>query len=92
MIRYPEALTALDAAIEAEAAGWLVRARERTDIFRQQKGYLEEYTDPSTGSVRTLSPFWSEIKPVYMKRQHRKCIYCEKRLEGRNFATIEWDL
>jgi hypothetical protein len=32
---------------------------------------------------------WSEIKPIFVRRQRAKCAYCERRLGS---AAIEWDV
>lgn len=94
MIRYPEALIGLEEEITIRTKDWLTRAEERTQKFITAGFYYEDYKDPgdSSGKTRTLAPFWGEVKSIYIRRQHNKCIYCEKKLEGKEFATIEWDL
>lgn len=91
MIRYPEALDQLDAAVEAESPGWSVKAMERTALFDRLEGYSEDYT-AEDGTRHKPSSFWSDVKPVFMRRQHNKCIYCESKLEGEAFSTVQWDL
>lgn len=81
MIRYPFTLDELRSRIEAEAPGWLGRAAERTERFRRAGRYDEE------------SGIWSQIKAVYMRLQHCKCAYCERRLASEDFGgAIEHDL
>ena len=88
MIRYPQALNTIEADIRQRVPDWLERAAERTAIFAQAKRYIEEYTD-DTGTAHKLKPFWSEVKDIYVGYQHRKCIYCETKLEA---SMIQWDL
>lgn len=91
MIRYDIPLADLLAAIDAESPNWRTRAAERTKLFRDLGKYAEEWTDPA-GTKHNLEPFWSEVKPVYMRFQRNKCIYCETRLEGQQSGVIQWDL
>lgn len=91
MIRYPDALENIEAALDAEAKDWLNRAAARTTLFDTVGKYIEETTD-SAGKKKQLAPFWSEVKPVYMRRQFNKCVYCETKLEGRQDAYVQWDL
>ena len=86
MIRYPDALDDIEAAIETVAPGWLRRADERIRLFDRIRGYSEKHEDTM------LAPFWSEIKPIFVQRQHNKCIYCETILEGGEYGAIQWDL
>lgn len=88
MIRYPKALDSIQEAIPQD---WLDRAEERTAFFVEQQCYLEQYTD-ARGKTRKLTPFWSEVKRVYMRRQYNKCIYCETKLEGSDYAIVQWDM
>ena len=91
MIRYPMALATIEAEVENEAKGWLARASARTAIFATLGGYAEEYKD-AHGVTRKLPPFWGDVKPVFMRHQYNKCVYCETKLEGHQFSTIQWDL
>ena len=77
MIRYKISPSALTDWIESEKSGWLIRAAERTEQFRQEKEYAEN------GAI------WSEIKRVYMTLQGDKCAYCERLLSD---GPIEHDL
>lgn len=81
MIRYAISLEELRIRIEAEAPGWLGLAAQRTDRFRRAGRYDE------------VSGIWSRIKAVYMRLQHCKCAYCERRLAAEDFGgAIEHDL
>ena len=80
MIRYPVSKDLLENLIETERPGWLQRAKERTETFRDLGHYKES------------SSIWSEIKPVFMRLQHCKCAYCERQLESAEYGRIEHDL
>ena len=81
MIRYPVTLDELRSRIEAEAPGWLDHAAERTERLRRAGRYDEE------------AGIWSRIKAVYMRLQHCKCAYCERRLAAEDFGgAVEHDL
>lgn len=64
----------LEQLINAHKAGWLNKARTKTDKFRSDKEYTEK-----SGS-------WSDIKEVYMELQANKCAYCEQKLEAVNIV------
>lgn len=81
MIRYPVTAAKLKQLIEAESEGWLEKARERTDKFRELGRYEES------------SSIWSQVKPVYMKLQgESKCAYCERKLESSDVGRVEQDV
>jgi hypothetical protein len=81
MIGYPISQADLEESIENAKRGWIQKAKERTEDFRS-KGYYGE-----------TSPFWSEIKPVYMELQGNcKCAYCERKLESIGYGKIEQDI
>jgi hypothetical protein len=80
MIRYVISDTDLDARIEAESPGWLVKAAKRTAACRKKKAFDGR------------EPIWSDVKPVYMRLQHNKCAYCERKLEGEPYGRIEHDV
>lgn len=81
MIRYPITEQQLRNLIEAEVPGWLQRAQRRTDKFIAARKYEE------------ASSIWSEVKPVYMRIQFDKCVYCERQLASPELGgTIELDL
>lgn len=77
MIRYPRALEGIEAEIGRQ---WLDKARARTDLLRAEGRYVE------------LGAFWGEVKEIYVKRQHGKCVYCESMLEWGKNTGIQWDL
>lgn len=68
MIRYTITPQELLDLIEDHKPGWLERAREKTREVKQ-KGHVDEGDG-----------IWSEIKAVFARLQHHKCIYCEKPL------------
>lgn len=80
MIRYPILERQLRKRVEELRPGWLDRAAERTDRFRQIGQYDES------------SAIWSEIKPAYMELQGFKCGFCERRLEKSRYGSIEHDV
>lgn len=81
MIGYVISKSELESLIEAEASGWLQKAKNRTEIFRA-KGFYEE-----------SSPIWSEVKVVYMQLQGEgKCAFCERKLEAVDFGRVEQDV
>ena len=81
MIRYPVTLDELRSLIEAEAPGWLDLSAKRTERIRRAGRYNEK------------SGIWSQVKAVYMRLQHFKCAYCERRLASEDFGgAIEHDL
>lgn len=55
MIAYRISRAELERLIEAEAPGWMARARQRTENFRRLGKYQEN------------ASLWSEVKPVYMR-------------------------
>jgi 5-methylcytosine-specific restriction endonuclease McrA len=81
MIRYPAAdLATLEAAVDAAAPTWRARANQRTAANR------------AAGQFINRSSIWSEVKPVFMRLQHRKCAYCERPLAGELAGLIEQDV
>ena len=73
MIRYDITEVDLLAQIDREKADWRTRAATATALFRQAKTYHEP-----------PSPFWGEIKAVYMRLQKNKCAFCERKLTVRS--------
>ncbi|MBB2717898.1 UNVERIFIED_ORG: hypothetical protein GGD48_003144 [Rhizobium etli] len=80
MIRHQFDIDAVEEAIAALDANWLDKAKKRTAKFIAQKAYKE------------ASSIWSTVKPVYMRLQHDKCIFCEQRLEGGAYGPVTWDV
>lgn len=61
--------------INAEDAGWIKAAKERTRQYKAARKY--------TGGP----DFWGRIKRVYIQLQHEKCAYCETKLQGSELAS-----
>lgn len=81
MIRYADVdLAALEALVDAEVPAWRAQASARTD----QLTALGRYEDGA--------PSWSDIKPIYMRLQAHKCIFCERPLGGEVAGKIEQDV
>lgn len=80
MIRYPFDRTRVEAAISALDKKWLQKAKTRGTKLKNLGRYEE------------TSAIWSIVKPVFMKLQHDKCIFCEQRLEGGAYGPVAWDL
>ncbi|MCX7382787.1 MAG: hypothetical protein NT133_15525 [Alphaproteobacteria bacterium] len=80
MIRYDENPSAVREAIRAEDPTWLDKAARRTAAINKQGGFAEK------------TSIWSQVKPVFMKLQCNKCIFCERQFENRKYGTIEFDL
>lgn len=80
MIRYPFDQATLESEIEALDAKWLTKAAERTRRFLRDGRYDE------------ASAIWSVVKPVFIRLQHDKCAFCERRFEGAPYGPVEWDL
>ncbi|WP_338846684.1 hypothetical protein V8J88_23350 [Massilia sp. W12] len=80
MIRYPFDEQQVRTEIAAIDPNWAQKAAERTRKFLELGRYDE------------ASSIWSTVKPVYMRLQHYKCIYCERQFEDEEVGTIEHDL
>jgi hypothetical protein len=80
VIRYLIAPGELEDRIRVQSESWLRRAAGRTEQFRQARRYQE------------ASSIWGEIKPVFLHLQHEKCAFCERRLAGGKFGSIEHDV
>ncbi len=82
MIRYQIDLQGLGLRdrVEALKPGWVGRAAERAQRFID----LGKYADRSS--------IWSEIKPVFIRLQERKCAFCERALPGERYGKGEHDL
>src|SRR5260370_13507742 len=77
MIRYKITKSEIEALIAAECPGWLADAKTRTEQLRRDRKYSE-----NAGN-------WSKIKAVYMRLQHCKCAYCERKLASEEYGRIE---
>ncbi len=80
MIRYAVSRTRLTALIQAENAGWHARADAATAANR------------NAGRLVESDSIWSDIKPVFMRLQHNKCVYCERPLAGETAGRVEQDV
>lgn len=81
MIRYAAAeLENLGNLIHAHVPGW----RQQADL---RKAELKEL-----GKFDEGAPSWSDVKPVYMRLQSYKCIFCERPLGGEVAGKIEQDV
>ena len=93
MIRYEISDAELRARITAESATWLQRAATKTQSMSAARAYSDG------------APNWSDIKPVFVDLQHKKCAYCEKYIEAylegtdnngattrRNVGAVEQDI
>jgi hypothetical protein len=80
MIRYTILERHLRSQVELARPGWLERAAQRTESFRDAGFY-----DESSG-------IWSEIKTEYMELQGFKCGFCERRLEKSRYGSVEHDV
>ncbi|HEV7504535.1 MAG TPA: hypothetical protein VGS07_06470 [Thermoanaerobaculia bacterium] len=80
MIRYPVARAELEEMVRAESGTWLDEARKKTAAFRGLGHYEEE------------AGTWSVIKGAYMKLQHAKCAYCERKAGEDDESKIEHDV
>lgn len=81
MIRYPAAtLAAIEAEVDKIAPTWRARAKVRTDAAVAAGQFVE------------TSSIWSEVKPVFMRFQHNKCVFCERPLAGELVGLIEQDV
>lgn len=80
MIRYPYDSAEVERDVLQLDARWLEKAAERTARLSNLGRYEE------------ASSIWSKVKPVFMKLQHNKCVFCEQRLEGGPYGPVAWDL
>lgn len=80
MIRYnvePETIHADIAAIDPR---WKSKTDARTQKVLRAAAYSEK------------SSLWSTAKPVYMRAQWFKCVFCERQFENEQYGKIEFDL
>lgn len=80
MIRYPISLPDIQKRVDEDFPNWRNQAKRRTAKLIEKAKYEE------------TSSIWSTVKPIYMKLQYNKCIYCEQRLEGGTLGPIAHDL
>ncbi|VVN49231.1 hypothetical protein [Pseudomonas fluorescens] len=80
MIKYAITQTALNDEITAIAPRWSANATKRTQKLVR------------LGCFKEKTSIWSQVKPVYMKLQLNKCVFCERQFESPQYGTIEFDL
>jgi hypothetical protein len=71
---------ALEAAIRAERPQWLVDAAVRTAALL------------AAGRFSERSSLWSQVKIVFMRLQHFKCVFCERAMAQEEAGKIEQDV
>lgn len=76
MIRVPVTKAQLNQLIDDEAPAWRNLASKRTSNVENNPNY-------------NITSIWSDVKIVYMRLQHSKCIFCEKKIEP---EAIEQDV
>jgi len=80
MIRYPYDDDAVEKATAELDKKWRQKATMRTSRFARLGRYEES------------TAIWSKVKPIFMKLQHNKCVFCEQALEGGLYGPVTWDL
>ncbi len=80
MIRHNANLTEIEAAVDAIDANWRSKAAARTAQFVANGRYAEP------------SAIWSTVKPIFMRLQRNKCVFCERQFENELYGKIEFDL
>ncbi|GLS43746.1 hypothetical protein GCM10007884_17310 [Methylobacterium brachythecii] len=81
MIRYAKAESdEVGKRVDAEVPTWRTRAAKATQKMATQKKYSGD------------GPSWSDVKPVYMRLQHFKCVFCERPLAGEAAGKVEQDV
>lgn len=85
MIRYSFTEADLIADIQADDAAkgrkqpWLKKAKKWTSELKKQP-------------AKAITSHWSDIKSVYTKRQHGKCVFCERKLGADELSSVEFDM
>lgn len=80
MIRYQTDGAKLLAGIAEIDTKWLSKAQKRTSKFVKAGAYSEK------------SSLWSRTKPVFMRAQWFKCVFCERQFENEQYGKIEFDV
>ncbi|MFJ4375194.1 hypothetical protein ACIP1T_21635 [Pseudomonas japonica] len=80
MIKYPIEPEALAREIDAADPRWTSNAGKRTQKLIDAQQFKEK------------TSIWSTVKPVFMKVQLNKCVFCERQFESPQYGTIEFDL
>jgi hypothetical protein len=68
-------------------ATWLTRAEAATAACQAAGKYVKK----NAAGVE-IEGIWSEIKDVFMKLQHDKCCYCERKLASVQYGKVEHDI
>jgi hypothetical protein len=81
MIRYDKVDRAgLEALVQAHDPSWITKAGTRTAALMTAGAFVE------------ASSIWGDIKAVFMRLQHFKCVFCERPLAGLVAGSAEHDL
>ena len=80
MIRYPVSKPELTALVDDENGTWQARASIRTQALVAAARYTK------------ASEFWTDVKIVFMRLQHFKCVFCERPLAGETVGAVEQDV
>lgn len=80
MIRYETDADQILKGIDTIDPKWKTKAEARTKKFIKAGGYAEK------------SSLWSTVKPVYMRMQWNKCVFCERQFENERYGKIEFDV
>ena len=80
MIRHEMDPAKIHAEIAKIDAKWQSKAAARTKKFVKAGAYGEK------------SALWSTAKPVFMRAQWFKCVFCERQFENERYGKIEYDL
>lgn len=81
MIRFNITYDELKERIRKEDASWLDDAEKKTEEFQR----LGKYSESST--------IWRRVVRIYMRLQHNKCAFCERKLEApESGGTREFDI
>ena len=80
MIRYAAGPSDLDDEVRRVAPTWERRAKARATKIAKAGRYEEK------------AAIWSEVKPAFMRLQHSKCAFCERKFEDPQYSAIEFDV
>jgi hypothetical protein len=81
VIRYVAATPERIAAdVDSHDAGWAARAAQRTNDLLAARKYIK------------ATSIWGDIKLVFMRLQHFKCIFCERPLGQAEAGSVEQDV
>lgn len=81
MIRYDAASAGrLEAAVRRDVPTWERRAKLRSAKISKAGEYSEK------------TSIWSEVKATFMRLQHSKCAFCERKFEDPQYSAIEFDI